>query len=274
MLTEENMRNRKKGIGASDCAAAMGLNPYMTPYQLWRLKTGRDEAQPTNDLQLCGQLHEETVSKLYEIKKKVKLRKVIRTLYHKYYPFILCHLDRKINGMKKFVECKFARFVMDTWGESGSDIIPDHYYMQVQHCLAITGYKEADLAVLIGGYDFRTYTLPRNEPVIEKIIHDLTYFWGCVETDTPPEIQTHEDVLLAYPRNDGNFKDPNDNFMDLVTEYKQERQKSKFAASSMDLLRDKISVFISGSDGVRYEDKILATMKADKNGKRILRVNE
>ena len=32
---------RRKGIGSSDCAAACGLNPYMSMLELWMIKTGR-----------------------------------------------------------------------------------------------------------------------------------------------------------------------------------------------------------------------------------------
>lgn len=32
---------RRTGIGSSDAAAAVGLNPYMSPLELWLDKTGR-----------------------------------------------------------------------------------------------------------------------------------------------------------------------------------------------------------------------------------------
>lgn len=33
---------RKQGIGSSDAAAAVGLNPYKSQLELWLEKTGRD----------------------------------------------------------------------------------------------------------------------------------------------------------------------------------------------------------------------------------------
>ena len=35
---------RRQGIGSSDAAAAVGLNPYQSPLELWLNKTGRQEA--------------------------------------------------------------------------------------------------------------------------------------------------------------------------------------------------------------------------------------
>ncbi len=40
---------RKQGIGSSDAAAAVGLNPYLSPLELWMIKTGRDKDLPKPD---------------------------------------------------------------------------------------------------------------------------------------------------------------------------------------------------------------------------------
>lgn len=41
MTQDEWLEVRRKGIGSSDCAAACGLNPYMSMLELWMIKTGR-----------------------------------------------------------------------------------------------------------------------------------------------------------------------------------------------------------------------------------------
>ena len=40
---------RKQGIGSSDAAAAVGLNPYQSQLELWMVKTGRDANLPKID---------------------------------------------------------------------------------------------------------------------------------------------------------------------------------------------------------------------------------
>ena len=42
MSRENWLAVRKQGIGASDAAAAVGLNPYQSQLELWMVKTGRD----------------------------------------------------------------------------------------------------------------------------------------------------------------------------------------------------------------------------------------
>src|SRR5699024_1071832 len=46
---EEWLNIRKQGIGSSDAAAAVGLNPYKSQLELWMEKTGRDAELPQLD---------------------------------------------------------------------------------------------------------------------------------------------------------------------------------------------------------------------------------
>ena len=49
MTREEWLEERKKGIGGSDAATILGLNPYKTSIQLWEEKTGRKQAEDISD---------------------------------------------------------------------------------------------------------------------------------------------------------------------------------------------------------------------------------
>ncbi|MGY0523162.1 lambda-exonuclease family protein, partial [Pseudomonas aeruginosa] len=48
---EDWLQIRKQGIGSSDAAAAVGLNPYKSQLELWLEKTGRDTTLPKADPQ-------------------------------------------------------------------------------------------------------------------------------------------------------------------------------------------------------------------------------
>ena len=49
MPREDWLEVRKQGIGSSDAAAAVGLNPYQSQLELWMIKTGRDANLPKPD---------------------------------------------------------------------------------------------------------------------------------------------------------------------------------------------------------------------------------
>src|SRR5690606_4991319 len=73
------------------------------------------------------------------------------------------------------------------WGPSGSDEVPDHYLTQVQHYMALTGADICDVAVLVGGNDFRVLHVPRNDRLIGAMLERYVDFWERhVEAKVPP----------------------------------------------------------------------------------------
>src|SRR5690349_7918462 len=210
MLTEQQKQNRLKGIGASEAFVAMGLCPKMSAYQLWEIKTGRRAPENLDDVPVVkwGNWLESLVAKDYEELTGVKLEEVPETLYHKDYPFILCHLDRKVKGEAIAVEIKTAALPNDEWGESNSDVVPERYIIQVQHQLAVTGYPKAILICHFKAFsETRSYEIIRDDALIARIESDLKAFWGHVESNTPPSLRDRSDVLLAYPSSNGTYKE-------------------------------------------------------------------
>ena len=49
MTEKQWLEERKNGIGGSDAATILGLNPYKTNIQLWEEKTRRKEAEDISD---------------------------------------------------------------------------------------------------------------------------------------------------------------------------------------------------------------------------------
>ncbi|CAK0771519.1 hypothetical protein CCP3SC15_4340002 [Gammaproteobacteria bacterium] len=70
--------------------------------------------------------------------------------------------------------------------------------MQVQHYLAVTGAKVADVAVLIGGADFRIYEVPADLELQKMMIERESSFWNCVQAETPPDPVSYADVQSRY----------------------------------------------------------------------------
>lgn len=276
MLTEKQIENRKKGIGASEAATVMGLNQRVSPYQLWLYKTGKAVPEDISEVPVVywGTVHEDPIALHYAKVMNCKVRRVTNTLFHKNYPFMLCHLDRKIEGESKVLECKFAMFARDDWGPSGSDIVPLPYIVQVQYQLSVTGYEEADLAVLIGGHDFRVYHFKRDEELIAKIIEEVSTFWQCVESDTPPPLRDRTDVQLAYPFNQGNLLTASSEVMQAIEKFREVRAQAKELDGIKDDLADKITMFIKDAEGIRTESEVIATWKATARGNRVLKIME
>jgi putative phage-type endonuclease len=209
MTQAEWLEVRRQGIGSSDCAAACGLNPYMSMLELWMIKTGRiqqnieDESEGHAPLYWGKQL-EPLVAEYYSMHTQHKVRRVNAVLQHpdpdKH--FMLANLDYSVVGSAEvqILECKTA-------GEYGAklwrDGVPLYVLCQVQHQLAVTGKQAAHICVLICGHETRIFKVTRSESVIQHIVNAERYFWDCVEKDTPPEADASESAAkalqLLYP---------------------------------------------------------------------------
>ena len=199
---------RKGGIGSSDAAAAVGMNPYKSQLELWMEKTGRTEAneeEPGMDSPLFwGTLLEPYVAVAYQQKTDRRVRKVNAVLQHPTFPFMLANIDREVVGSPdvQILECKTA-------GEFGSRLwkggVPEYVQLQVQHQLAVTGKGAADVAVLLCGQHLEIHRIQRDEEVIARLIVLETRFWNHVEADTPPPADGSESAAKAlrnlYPGN-------------------------------------------------------------------------
>ena len=62
------MKLRESGIGSSEVGTILGLNPYETPYQLWRRKVGIDPPKEQNFAMKAGHYLENAVSLFYREK--------------------------------------------------------------------------------------------------------------------------------------------------------------------------------------------------------------
>ena len=210
MTQAEWLEVRRQGIGSSDCAAACGLNPYMSMLELWMIKTGRvkqsieDESTGHAPLYWGKQL-EPLVAEYYSMHTNNKVRRINAVLQHpdEDKHFMLANLDYSVVGSEEvqILECKTA-------GEYGAklwrDGVPLYVLCQVQHQLAVTGKKAAHICVLICGHETRIYKVVRSESVIQHIVNAERYFWECVENDTPPSVDASESAAKAiqqlYPQ--------------------------------------------------------------------------
>ena len=190
---EEWLNIRKKGIGSSDAAAAVGLNPYKSQLELWMEKTGRDaelpQLDPADDTSpaFWGTILEPIVASHYTNKTGNRVRRINAVLQHPdpELSWMLANIDREVIGVEdvQILECKTA-------GINGSRLwkegVPEYVQLQVMHQLAVTGKQAADVAVLLGGQHLDIYRIERDETMIAQLIELERQFWHYVETDTTP----------------------------------------------------------------------------------------
>jgi len=216
---DEWLTVRKQGIGSSDAASAVGLNPYKSQLELWMEKTGRDANLPKVDPKdqsspmYWGNLLESIVAAHYTMRSGHKVRRINAVLQHPSEPWMLANIDREVTGAPdvQILECKTAGFHGSFLWRDG---VPEYIQLQVMHQLAVTGKQAADVAVLICGQDLQIHRIQRDEAMITKLIELERAFWHYVETDTPPPADGSDSADLAlrclYPQDSGQTLDLSD----------------------------------------------------------------
>lgn len=206
MTRAEWLEERKKGIGGSDAATILGLNPYKTNMQLWEEKTGKRQAEDISEKEYVkyGTNAEDLLRELFKLDyPKYEVKHDENTIIkHPKYPFLFASLDGtlidKETGEMGILEIKTTNILQSMQKEKWKEKIPDNYYCQVLHYLNVTGYSfvilKAQLKYEYDGeikLDTRHYKILREE-VIEDIKmleeKEIEFWTKYVETDIRPPL--------------------------------------------------------------------------------------
>lgn len=190
MLTKAQLEERRSGIGGSDAAVVLGLNPFKDVYELYLDKRGEAPEEDENFLKesrYWGSVLEEPVAQRYAEETGFKIQRANQLIRSKDNEFMIANIDRKVVGEDRRIglEVKTAARA-DGWGESGSSEIPQYIMCQIQHYLAVTSYDCWDLAVLIGNRDFRMYRINPIDEIINQLIDAEEEFWDRVQAGVAP----------------------------------------------------------------------------------------
>lgn len=190
MSREEWLEERRKGIGGSDAAAALGLSKWKTPFMLYLEKTGEIKPNDPGEAAYWGTRLEDIVAEEFMVrtKKKVRRRNAIFTDPER--PWMLANIDREVVGENAGLEVKTT----GAWGrdEWTDDRVPDCYLIQAQHYMSVMGWERVYFAVLIGGQKFLWKEVPRDDDLIAIIREREAEFWQRVQDFNPPPVDGSE----------------------------------------------------------------------------------
>lgn len=228
--------DRTGSLGASDAAAALGVSPWKSPYQLWAEKTGI-AAEPDlseNEAVEWGSILEPIIAETYARKtgRKVEHNRNALVTRHPDLPFLTATLDatqrvtdrtepwfkENVGALEIKTTGYYAEYpegsnwdngppmhfrIRSSWDEEP----PIYYQIQLQHQLAVTGLTWGTLCVLIGGQKFRWFDQKRNERFIEMLLTREAEFWAMIVDRIPPDpdgsIATTETIKRLYPEDHG-----------------------------------------------------------------------
>jgi len=195
---------RKNHIGGSDAAACFGRSPHKDNVQLWEEKMGLVLPEDISDKEYVryGTEAEKYLRGLFalDFPEYQVLYDENNMFLNPDFPWMHASLDGELmdrQGRHGILEIKTTNILQSSQRRNWEGRIPDNYYCQVLHYLAVTEYDFAVLKAQLksewGGelhIEVRHYFIERKE--VEEDIRELLdaeqRFWDCVVTGRRPDL--------------------------------------------------------------------------------------
>lgn len=190
------------GIGGSRSAGICGLNDWMTPMSIYLELKGQGKPFEGNQYTEWGNRNEANIIKKFEDETGYKVIGEQDFFRHPEFNFMICHVDGLVcdpeqdNEVIGVLEVKTAGFMSrKNWGdpETEPNRYPQSYLIQCLHNFHTIDsnklypkLKYAFLAVLIGGNDYRQYTITPDIQAIQDLVSIEKNFWNDMLNDIPP----------------------------------------------------------------------------------------
>jgi putative phage-type endonuclease len=211
LTRDEWLHLRTTGIGGSDAGAIMGLNKYSTPLSVYLAKKDM-AAFEGNSATEWGNILEDPIRKKAREDLGIEIETVPGMFTNKDNTFMNANFDGLvfIEGEKEIAGVKVSglgghEIKTSRSGEGfTSDEIPDSYYAQVQHYMAVTGIRFFVLTVFIfDKYEGRHYVIPRDEIFIQSLIKSESDFWNEYVMQNvapaPTGTESESDLVKSLP---------------------------------------------------------------------------
>lgn len=194
--------DRAKFVGGSDVAGIMGLSRWQTPLSVWAEKTGRVQRDLLGNFEAAeiGKELEEYVSRKFEKKTGIKLRRDSRDFKHPKCEYMVGHIDRLVLDGESIFEAKTCT----AWKEKewAGEEIPQEYIVQVMWYMGLAKRQRGYIAVLIGGQKFLWKEIQFDQILFDKMFESVKSFWEeFIIPDVMPMACGQDDELLGdlYP---------------------------------------------------------------------------
>jgi putative phage-type endonuclease len=186
----EWLEYRLKMRNASETAAVLGESPFMTPYQLWLLKTGRATTQVTAAMQ-HGTDMEATARAAYE----AQTGNIMQPLVLQDGPYSASLDGMDLDGQLIVeIKCPYKGRDSELWKEAAAGRIPAYYQLQVQHQLLVAGAALAHFWVYDGQQGVLLPVKPDPE-AHERIKRGWDTFQQYLDGDVPPPLTEADTVI-------------------------------------------------------------------------------
>ena len=194
---------RRTGVGGSDAAAIVGVDPWKSELQVYAEKLG-GMAEEAGEEATWGLLFQRPVARHYAAQTRRKLARLPAHHLHRSVstPWLIGSVDGLIESVPDWpgqgvLEVKCTGFYR---ARQLQEEFPLYWQVQVQHYLAVLGLEWASIAVLSEGRKFLWLDMERNQRFIAVLLEREAEFWRQVKSKSPPDPDASESArdALSY----------------------------------------------------------------------------
>lgn len=259
---EQWLQDRRGAIGSSDMAAILGFSPYSSAWEVWAEKTGRLAPWSGSKSTKAGQRLENYVLDHAEesMGSLVRNVRIVDTTYP-----ISATMDA-LNDRKQPIEAKTTGIVgpvIGKWGDALTDQVPEHYIIQVQTQMIVTGADVAHLFALIGGRGIVRYMIPRSPRLCDHLIDTTIKWWKThVENDVAPELGTVKlETVRRLLQTAGKEIELSETTAALVEEWEAAKEQKSQAEKYADACQARILAELGDAEFGKLPDKTYLHLK-------------
>jgi putative phage-type endonuclease len=213
------LRWRRQGIGGSDAAAIVGLDPFKSAMSVWLSKVtdvGDDSEEDRSGPMHWGKRLEPVIIEEFKDQTGLIVTDQQARMEHPTLPYMRATIDGLVRNPDDpfehkdgssmalgLYEAKTASRGANRWQDAdGNFIVPEHVQVQVQHNLAVTGYDVAWVAALLLSPvpDLKIFPVERDEAAITMLYEYEAEFWRMVQERRPPSVDGSDETSQALRR--------------------------------------------------------------------------
>lgn len=265
------LADRNKGIGASEAAAALGLSPWCSPWELFHRKVDGLEVEQ-NQFMFWGKALEPVImDKWASDNPDIELRALgqFDVIEHSQYEWARVTPDGITEDGEGIIEAKCASARVAWKWEDGA--VPDEYLIQAHYMLEVCDREWCEFALLIGGNEYKTVRFERDRELGAELITKVGEFWQMVQDRMPPDPEGWDRVALLFPNHEeGESVHLDTALMDALHDAELLKARIAELKSARDKILNRLKVAMGEAEIAWHGDAQVATWKTAKNGSRRL----
>lgn len=265
---QEWLKYRSSGIGSSEVATIVGLNPFETPYQLWRRKMGIDAPKEETFAMKAGHYLEPAVAKFWEDATGLEVDLSSEgdwLIVDDAKPYLRVSPDRlywldDAHTKTGILECKTTQKTIDP------DNLPRHWFCQVQYQLGVARIEQGSIGWLTQGREFGYQDLRLVPDFFGWLIEQVDRFWvDNILGGKAPAESNIQDIILKYPQHvEGKTIEAGAGTYEVYDQLKSLRREISVLEDKKIILEDEIKLAFGDAEVLSYGGQTLATFKAPK----------